>query len=75
MNYSQAIEKLRNNHIYPVVQKEIGKDNKERIIGLEVQCNSLTFQSRKEHIENVLGKGWKVDWMGANHDYILITNK
>lgn len=75
MNYPEAIEKLRSSHIYPAIQIEIGKDRKEKIIGLEVKCNSFTMESRKEHIEKVLGTGWVITWMGSNANYLLITKK
>lgn len=74
MNYPEAITKLRDNHIYPTNQVEIGKDKKEKIIGLEVSCNSFTVDSKKEVVEKVLGSGWKLDYM-PNDLILLITKK
>ncbi len=75
-SYESIIPKLRDNHIYPIViHRVIGEDYIGEISGLEVACNSFTMDSKKEHIEKVLGSGWVITWMGANHNYLLVTKK
>lgn len=74
MNYEDAIILLQLNHIYPNQQVLVTKKGKE-ITGLEVPCNPLTMDMRKEHCERVLeGKGFRVDKM-SNLGYVLITKE
>lgn len=75
MNYDQAIEKLKSAHLYPDINIEISKDHKEKVTGLQVYANSLLWERRKEMIIEAIGDKFKVEWMGGNLNYILITKK
>ena len=72
MIYEELIPILQLNHIYPVVLTDLGKGGK-KITGLEVPVNPFTYESRKEHVEQVVKeRGFKVDYL-SNQQVLYIT--
>lgn len=67
MNFEELSDSLRSNHLYPIVLIKGGKE-----IGLEVYCPPIQKDSRLEAVRNVIGEGFRADFIGNGNDYILI---
>ena len=63
---------LQANHFYPGTQTEL---KKKGIQALYINCPPILKTERTDRVREVVGEGWKLDWVGNGEDKIVITKQ